>query len=150
MMVPLRIATTKQIAAPAAHIWVLLTDFAGYGDWNPYIVRVDGAAQAPSQLTVHAVMRPGDPPLVQAVELVALAPFTMHWRGGMADRNRFVGNHFFALMPEADGTRLDHFEDFGGSVAAKILTDHGDMIRGNFERFNAALKARAELANRGA
>jgi hypothetical protein len=140
----LRIAATRIIAAPMAVLWALLTDFAAYGDWNPYIVRIDGPPVAPSLLTVHSVMRPGYPPLVQPVELIALAPFAMHWRGGMADRSKFVGDHHFILSETSGGTQLDHYEDFAGSAAAAILADHGPAIRANFERFNAALKARAE------
>lgn len=125
-------------------MWQLLTDFARYADWNPYLVRVEGAASSGTILTVSAVMQPGQPLLVQSVDLVAIAPMAMHWRGGLPDRSRFVGDHHFVVSAAKEGARFDHYEDFGGTMAPAILAEHAVLIRANFERFNAALKAAAE------
>jgi hypothetical protein len=139
-----RIATHITIAVAPERVWTLLTDFEGYPRWNPYLVRVEGAPRAGSALTVHAVMLAGQPPLVQTVDLVAIAPQTMHWRGGLPDRTSFVGDHYFEVAATDGGTRFDHSEIFGGALAPSILDRHGALIRANFERFNAALKAAAE------
>lgn len=144
-MAATRIFTDIAVAAPPQRIWHLLTNFSAYAAWNPYLVRVEGACAPGAALTVHAVMRPGEQPFVQMVELVAVTPMAMHWRGGLADRSRFVGDHHFLVAAGPNGgAHFQHFEDFGGTMADAILAEHGALIRANFMRFNAALKAAAE------
>ena len=37
------IATEIDIAAPASHVWNILSDFSLYPDWNPFIFKIKGA-----------------------------------------------------------------------------------------------------------
>lgn len=138
------IETDVRIGAPREHVWAVLTDYAGYARWNPYLVRVEGAARAGSELRVTSVPAPGAPAMTADVDVLAVAPFTMRWEGGMPDRSRFRGDHWWVLEADGDATRLRHFEHFTGTDAAGILEAHGARIRANFAIFNAALKAEAE------
>lgn len=142
----LTIETDVLIAAPPAAVWAALTDYPGYADWNPYLVRVEGAAAAGADIVVHSVPLPGQPPMLATVRVVGVEFPAMRWEGGLADRSQFRGDHHWVLAAEGDGTRLRHFEHFDGALAADILARHGDTIRAAFIRFNVALKARCETA----
>jgi len=140
------IETNIDIAAPASRVWEILVEFAAYADWNPYLVRVEGTAEAGAEIIVTS--RPGGdgPEMKQPVRVVSVdPPHAMRWEGGLPDRSQFLGDHWFELQPVGDArTRLHHFERFSGSLANSILEQHGDRIRASFDLFNRALKARAE------
>jgi hypothetical protein len=143
----MRIATSIDIAAPIEQVWALLTGFDDYARWNRYIVRIDGAAVTGSTITVHAIMQSGAAPMAQPVDVIAVVPYAMHWRGGLPDRSRFCGNHHFQLEALPTGCRFNHFEDFSGAQAAAILAAHSETIAANFAQFNQSLKQMAESAS---
>lgn len=138
------IATDIAIAAPPERVWSTLTDFASYAEWNPYLVRVEGDAAPGTIITVHAVNQPGADPMIQSVDVIAVAFPEMAWEGGMPDRALWKGDHRFRVSADGGGTRFDHFEYFSGSEAPKILAAYSEIIRKNFITFNTALKARCE------
>jgi hypothetical protein len=45
------------IDAPISHVWSVMTNFAGYGDWNPFVPRFEfarpGAEPAPGQVVFY-------------------------------------------------------------------------------------------------
>lgn len=134
------ISTEINIPAPIEAVWAVLTDLAGYAEWNPYLVRVQGRAKAGGVIVVHACSVPGAEPLVQEVEVVSVEPYTMRWEGGLPNRELFKGDHWFVLdAVGCSATRLRHFEHFSGARSAQVMARYGEVIRANFERFNAAL-----------
>jgi len=137
------VATQIDIGASPEQVWDVLIDYPAYAVWNPYIVAIVGRHGDPS-ITVHAVMRPGETATVQHVVVVAAQFPELRWAGGLPDRNLFAGDHRFQVAAGPAGTRFSHFEHFSGTQADAILAAHGDLIRSNFERFNAALKQRCE------
>jgi hypothetical protein len=143
----MRIATSIDIAAPIEQVWALLTGFDDYARWNRYIVRIDGAALPGTTVTVHAIMQSGAALMVQSADVIAVAPYAMHWRGGLPDRSRFCGDHHFQLDALPTGCRFNHFEDFSGMQAATILAAHSETIAANFALFNQSLKDTAERAH---
>jgi len=48
------IETTELIAAPPERVWTILTDFASYPDWNPFIVEGSGDAREGERLELKA------------------------------------------------------------------------------------------------
>lgn len=141
------IATETTIAAPPERVWAVLTDFAGYGGWNPYLVRVEGQPRGGEDIVVHARPSPDAEVLVQTIQVVSAAFPVMRWEGGAPDRSQFKGDHWFVLEPAGAGaTRLRHFEHFTGSKADALLAAYSGMIQANFERFNGALRSASERA----
>jgi hypothetical protein len=139
------ISTEIQIECDIERAWVILTDFAGYRTWNPYIVRIDGEPQAGSAISVHLSQGNGRQLIVQPIELISVSPFTMRWQGGLPDRSKFAGDHWFELSSPYPGeTLLRHFEYFTGSRLAEFLKTHAQVVEDNFNRFNRALKSRCE------
>jgi hypothetical protein len=140
----IRISTEIRIDAPCEAVWRLLTDYAGYAKWNPYLVKVEGSARAGEQIVVHSVLRPGMEPISQPVAVISAEPYIMRWEGGLPDRSRFKGDHVFELLETSAATILRHYEHFSGCEAQAIVAAHGALIEGNFMKFNQAMKAAAE------
>ena len=53
----LAISTAIDIDAPAARVWDVLTDFAAYPRWNPFIRRVGPGQGGPGRLAGTAARR---------------------------------------------------------------------------------------------
>lgn len=143
---PVRTVRTEiLIARKVADVWAVLVDFAAYGQWNPYIVRIGGAAKARTAITVHAARSGTQGALVQNIDLVSIAPYTMRWQGGLPDRSEFAGDHWFVLEPGGPNeTRFKHYEHFTGTRVPQFGAGDEMAVASNFERFNRALKARCE------
>jgi phytanoyl-CoA hydroxylase len=140
------IDTSVTIDAPLEAVWSVLAGFDLYGDWNPYIVGLDGSGAVGS--TVQVTARPGDATNEMKYPITVLAndaPTTMVWEGGMPDPVQLRTEHRFDLaVDERGATVVHHHEYFRGAQAGELLTVMRDTITADFERFNAALKAEAE------
>ena len=146
MPVRRRIETQIDISAPRERVLETLLDGAHYGDWNPYLVNIEGVIEAGSEIQAEARGAEGDEMTI-SVEVVSVGASGMRWQGGLPDRAQFKGDHFFeleALAPER--TRLRHFENFTGSYLGEIIVSRETVIRDNFERMNAGLRAFCEGA----
>jgi hypothetical protein len=139
------IETAMTIAAPVERIWSILTAFDAYGGWNSYMLRVDGVAAAGARLLVRSRDVGSGQEMDHPVEVAALAPFAMHWVGGIGDLSAFRGDHFFELDPSGPAaTVFRHFEYFRGQNADELLSRFGASIKCNFEAFNECLRREAE------
>jgi hypothetical protein len=145
---PLVIETEIEIAAAPEKVWSVLIDFALYGEWNPYLIHVEGDLCAGTLLQVTQVPAAGLRPMTAPVELVLLRPFEMVWIGGLPDLSRFRGRHSFIVEAASAGARFRHFEHFEGYEAAAILLRYRVVIESNFNRFNTALKTHCERDDR--
>jgi hypothetical protein len=140
MPVRRRIDTEIEIAAPLERVWRVLTDAPGYGDWNPYIVKIDGELCTGGEVLAHGRSVDGRE-MPMPVEIESVERPAMRWRGGLPDRTLFAGDHFFELEALAeDRTRLHHYENFTGSLIEAIVEQRGSTIRSNFERMNEGLR----------
>jgi hypothetical protein len=140
------IETSIDIAAPAERVWRMLTDFASFPQWSRFILAIEGVARAGRRLSVRVddggnAMRMR-PEVVRCEEEVEL-----RWRGVVGARFLFSGEHSFRLeaLP-GGGTRFIHSEKFGGILVPFVWTTLDTRTRRAFHDFNAALRARAEMA----
>jgi hypothetical protein len=138
------IETQVALAVPIETAWRALIDLPAYERWNPYLTRIEGEAVGGAAIRVHASVPGRAEPLIQDVQVLEVAPYAMRWEGGLPDRAQFRGDHWFVLARVGEHCTLDHFEEFDGALAPAILAQHGETIRANFERFNAALKTYLE------
>ena len=141
------ISRTTVIEASPETVWGILTDFAAYPGWNPFIVAIQGVARQSARLTV-TVRPPGSKPqtfkpIVQRVE----PPHFFSWRGSLPIPGLFIGEHSFRLTRRAIYEFAARGELLRTSrpVLQKMLarTEEG------FNQMNAALKARAEAQKNG-
>jgi len=137
------VRTEVTISAPPAKVWSVLTDAAGYREWNPFLVDVKGTPDVGQ--TLENTMQPagGSAMTFRPTVLVADKDKEFRWLGRLVFPHIFDGEHYFLLQETAEGTRLVHGETFTGVLLWVIGTDR---FRADFERMNAALKARVEGA----
>ena len=121
------IDTTVDIDASKQAVWDVLTDFAAYGEWNPFL-RIEGTAEVGTKLVV----------------LVATPCEELRWIGKLGFRGIVDGEHFFILTTNEDGTtHLEHGERFSGALVALARGDSAKNDTG-YEAFSQALKQRVE------
>jgi len=139
------ILTNIEIDAPVDAVWSVLTDFAGYGRWNPFIRQISGELRRGAQLQV-TLGPPGKRPLrfkpiVQLVE----PQKALHWLGHLLFTGLFDGEHIFEL--EAAGpnaTRFVQREKFSGILVGLFRKNLDTDIKNGFIAMNEALKKEVE------
>lgn len=137
------IVTRVEIDAAPAEVWSLLGDPRSYRDWNPFIVAMEGELAAGA--TLVNTMRPegGSEMIFRPTVLRAEPERELRWLGRLFLLRLLDGEHYFLLEERAGGTRLVHGERFHGVLLWFV---DASRFRADFERMNAALKARAEAA----
>ena len=137
--------TEVEIRAPAARVWDVLTDFAAFPQWNPFIRRIDGVLSPRMRLTVR-IQPPGN-------RVLSFHPTVLRvedgrhfaWRGRTLLPGLFDGEHSFDVEPiGGDRVRFVHAEVFSGLLVPLLARSLRTTTRRGFEQINAALKARAE------
>jgi hypothetical protein len=133
-----------EIEAPAEAVWGVLTDFAAYPEWNPFMRSAEGRLTLGEQITV-TMQPPGHSPKTFRPTLLAVdAGRGFRWRGHLAVPGIFDGEHIHeveSLGPQR--TRYVQRERFQGVLVPFV----GGMLRDTehgFQAMNAALKERAE------
>jgi hypothetical protein len=86
-----------EIEAPAERVWQVLTDFAAYPEWNPFIRRVNGRPEVEEQLVVR--MRPsGTRGLTFRPTVMKVEPNRqLRWLGHLLVPGLFDGEHIFEI-----------------------------------------------------
>src|ERR1700704_1200051 len=108
-------ATAITIRARPETIWALLTDAAGYPQWNSTVERIDGRIAAGEKVTVHAKATPGRAFPLKVTEFVPARK--MVWTGGMP-LGLFTGTRSYTLTPTSQGeVEFAMREAFSGLLA---------------------------------
>jgi len=141
-----RIDTEIHIAAPPARVWQVLTDFAAYPDWNPFLIAVQGRAEPMTHLEVRIRMPDRREHVFKPVVLQATPERALRWLGRVGLPGVFDGEHGFFLEAEGAGTRFRQTESFQGFLVPLLWRQVGPATTAGFAAMNAALKARAEGA----
>ena len=139
-----KITTEIDIAAPAREVWAVLMDFGSYGEWNPFIIGLEGRPEVGARLEAR-LQPPGGKamtfkPTVTAIEEERF----FQWLGKVGFNGVFDGRHSFRLNPTEHGTRFEHSEQFTGILAGPVIKKIGDSTDAGFTAMNEALKARVE------
>ncbi|GGS72248.1 hypothetical protein GCM10010156_33880 [Planobispora rosea] len=139
---PRRIRTDIEIDASPEQVWRVLTDFAAYPQWNPFIVSAQGEPRAGATLTNRLAGNGGEMTFTPTV-LAATPGRELRWIGRFVMPGVVDGEHYFLIEDLGGGrSRLVQGETFTGALVpfvGKTL----DVADG-FAAMNAALKARAE------
>jgi hypothetical protein len=130
------------VSAPAGRVWSVLTDFAGYQEWNPFMPRIEGALEVGARLSVR-LAPPGGRAITMRPTVVTVEPERrFSWLGRLGVPGIFDGEHEFVLTPEGDGTRFVQRETFRG-VLVPLTRRTIDRAAQGFDDMNRALAARA-------
>jgi hypothetical protein len=139
------VRTEIAIQASAPRVWQVLTDFAAYPQWNPFVTSIEGRPEKGQKLVVRIQPEGGRGMTFKPTVLAAEANRQLRWRGQVLLPGLFDGEHYFLVEPmPAGGTRFVHGERFSGLLVALAKSSLEQGARGGFIAMNRALKARAE------
>jgi hypothetical protein len=135
-----------EIEAPTERVWGVLTDFAAYPEWNPFIRRVGGRPEVSERLVVR--MQPSGTrgmtfrPTVMKVE----PGRELRWLGHLLVPGIFDGEHIFEIEElEHDRVRFVQREVFKGLLVPLLARSLDRDTQRGFEEMNRALRGRVEV-----
>jgi hypothetical protein len=134
-----------EVETSPERVWEVLTDFAAYRQWNPFIVHGAGQAVPGSRLELRMRL-PGRRPMTIRPEVLEAEPGRrLRWLGRLLVPGLFDGEHRFTLEPAGSGrVRVVQQEEFRGLAARPLLAVIGKPTLAGFELMNQALKDRVE------
>ena len=134
-----------EVEASPERVWEVLTDFAAYRQWNPFIVEGAGQAVPGGRLELRMRLPGRRPTTFRPVVLEAEPARRLRWLGRLLVPGLFDGEHSFTLEPTGPGrVRVVQREEFRGPAARPILAMIGKPTLAGFQQMNQALKARVE------
>lgn len=137
------------IEAPVELVWRVMLDLAGYGEWNPFIVRVDAPAgreaRVGDDITLHVQFRGARKLVASHERITRLEPHALleyQFRGPLHHTGLVRGRRVQTLKVESGtSVRYSTKEKFFGLLAYAVPTK---LVQDGFERHAQALKHRAE------
>lgn len=137
--------TEVTIAASPETVWSILTDFAAYPGWNPFIRHIAGKLETGARLEVD-LAPPGGRAMTMRPTLRAVEPGrTLRWLGRVGLPGIFDGEHSFQIEPLGENqVRFVQSERFSGILVPLVMMFIGRSTEQGFEVMNLALKERAE------
>jgi len=144
----MEIRSELEIAAPAAEVWGILTDFPRYQEWNPFITEIQSDGVVGGALRLVLSLPQGRDYRLKSTLLKIEEDYELRWRAHLLLPGLFDGEHFLRLIAvDPKRTRFVQGENFSGVLlrfSGRTLTQ---VARG-FDYMNEALKRRAEAATR--
>jgi hypothetical protein len=143
----MQLSTSIDIGAEPGRVWQVLTDLAGYREWNPFITQAEGVVAVGQRLTLRMQPVGGRGVTLHPTVQEVTAGRRLRWLGRLAFSGLFDGEHAFTLVDRPDGgvrfVQEEHFRGLLVPLMARSLTEH---TRPAFEAMNEALKNRVERA----
>lgn len=134
---------TLQIKAPPEVVWEVITDFASYKEWNPFI------------LECKSTLKPGDP-IDLKVQIFAIPQPQREWVKEFVPGRRFgyamkpmpagalSSQRSHDLQAEAGGTRYQSYFHLDGWMMPLVRGMLGSRLEKGFEGMTQGIKTRAE------
>jgi hypothetical protein len=139
------IYTEIEIHAPKQRVWQLLTDFARFPEWNPFIRSATGKLEVNAQLKVF-IQPPGQSGMKFSPRVLRVQPeHELRWLGSLLLPGIFDGEHCFLIEIQTENqVRFIQREEFRGFLLPLLWKSLDTNTRQGFENMNAALKKLAE------
>nr|WP_321352653.1 SRPBCC domain-containing protein [uncultured Methanoregula sp.] len=136
-----------EIQASAERVWNILTDFAVFPQWNPFIRQADGPVRVGGQLRVTIQPSGKGGMKFRPVILTAEPGRELRWLGHLLVPGLFDGEHIFKIEPSGPGrVRFIQREIFNGLLVPLFSRGLDTDTQRGFDEMNRALKVRAEQA----
>ncbi len=134
-----------EIQASGERVWKILTDFAKFPEWNPFMRRASGQVKAGARLEVYLQPSGAQGMTFRPVVLDAEPNRELRWLGNLFVPGLFDGEHILTIEPlDANRVRFVQREIFTGILATLLMRILAESTQRGFEEMNRALKARAE------
>lgn len=137
-----QITTSTILYASPFRVWTVLTDFAAYPDWNPFVTEATGDWAVGNTVAITAGGMAFKP------EVLVYEPGKeLRWRGKLLMNGLFDGEHYFVLTDQENGTTLlEHGEQFTGLLTGPLKGMIYEKTKTGFEGMNKALQTRISEA----
>ncbi|HEY8850742.1 MAG TPA: SRPBCC domain-containing protein [Gemmatimonadaceae bacterium] len=141
------IETEIEIRASAERVWELLTEFASYPRWNPFVRSIEGELIVGKNLSVF-IQPPGSRGMRFRPTLLAVSPTReLRWKGKLLLPGLFDGEHYFKLENAPNGGVLfRQGERFTGILVPLFRKSLDRATEQGFIAMNEAVKREAERA----
>ena len=142
-----QIRAEVEINASAERVWHILTDFAAFPQWNPFIRRISGELKVGGKLDVYLQLS-GQRGLRFHPTVLAVTPSQeLRWLGRVWGIPKlFDGEHSLTIERlDANRVRFVQQEVFSGILLSLLGSVLGATER-SFKEMNKALKTLAEKA----
>jgi hypothetical protein len=137
--------TEVEIQAPADRVWAILTDFAGFAQWNPFMPQASGTIKPGERLAITIQPVGGRGMTIRPTVLTADPGRELRWLGRLILPGLFDGEHSFTIEPlGSDRVRFVQREVFTGLLVPLLMRFIERGTRSGFEAMNQALKVKAE------
>jgi len=136
-----------EIAAPIERVWRVMLATDRYGEWNPFVVRVEGEPRLGGRLTLHVRWHSGggarSGEIVTQLDPPADGRATLAYRftGLLATLGAVAATRVQSLYADGPRTRYHTREEFRGWLAWALPLA---KVQAGFDAHARALKARAE------
>jgi len=139
------LCTEIEIQASDTRVWQLLTDFANFPKWNPFIRQAKGEVKVGAQLVIHVQPSGASGMTFKPVVLKVEPNRELRWLGRLLMPGLFDGEHTFTIETlEANRVRFTQREVFTGLLVPLFARSLNSDTQRGFEEMNQALKSRAE------
>ncbi len=140
-----QLRTHVDIHATPERVWQVLTDFASYPQWNPFMPQASGSARRGERLTIRLQPVGGRGMTFRPTVLEADPGRRLRWLGHLLVTGVFDGEHSFTIQPLGQGqVRLVQQEDYRGLLVPLLARSLDRRTLPAFEQMNQAVKRRAE------
>jgi len=141
------VETEIEIRASAERVWELLTEFASYPRWNPFVRSIEGELLVGQNLSVF-IQPPGSGGMRFRPTLLTVSPTReLRWKGKLLLPGVFDGEHYFQLETAPNGGVLfRQGERFTGLLVPLFRKSLDGATKQGFIAMNEALKREAEGA----
>jgi len=134
-------AVSRIINADQHTIWELLTDAAGYPNWNPAVIGIEGTIAPGEKLKLTSIVNPDRQFKMTVSEFDA--PRGMVWSGGMP-LGLFKGVRTYLVTADDNGTSLFSMEEVYSGLMEPVISKSIPDLTDSFEQFADGLKTAAE------
>ncbi len=134
-----------EINAAPEQVWQVLMDFSRYPEWNPLIVKLEGAPALGAELVEWVELSKQKRVRFKTTILELIPEKKLVWHGIYAASWLFSGHHQFILEPVAAGAKTNFIqkETFSGWLVPFMNMQESAQ---GYRRMNEALKQRVENA----
>ena len=138
------VSSSIEIAAPPEKMWRVLTDFASYPQWNPFIQSISGSLAIGERLRVCIKPPGGKAMTFRPTVLMVEDNRKLRWKGRLLFPGIFDGEHHFELVPTPSGSSFSQEEKFSGVLVRMMGAAIFQRTQRGFAEMNKALKQKAE------
>ena len=136
--------TEVEIAAPIAHVYRVLTDFASYQAWNPFLTSVSGKLSVGEKLKVEMSLPEGKAYVLEPQVTHVTENAELRWSGRFLFPALLEAEHLFLLTERGPRlTRLVQGLNFSGFLL-RFAGDSLTLSARGCVYMNQALKKRSE------